>query len=468
MHQFPLQTSRIGLLIGILAMLGSLVVTTTTHAQGTSGAFPDPISTRELERYCDMLQMRDQQRQGIGLFHDKSLEDFRALRDGPIEEYLKEHGARTGFTLSTQVDEKQIEKSIRNRQELMDRIASQDNRLFDRTQDVLTDDQMTRLRRVRQARERARYSAGLSRMMMFNSPGAQVDLSEFIVDLKLPSSTFKIVDPIVEQYERNLTSELRELYKKASTIQLDLSRKMRALGFGQGGERPGGREGREQRLEAIQTAFSELNTNLRAISSDVSELNKRTTSQLAHLMDDTQARDLRLRYYDRAFPTLPTSKGEAGRRFRELEQMSELSDDQKQQIDSIETNFLRTIDGLIEQMVTLREKSPDNVFEIRFDSVEEDEPDENARKMENLRDQRTALIDRTVTDINLVLGQELSSRLDTRVAVGDVDGEGGELMEAVFVTAVSDSGGVGGGGAFLQSITIDSGALSLLTGDEAE
>jgi len=454
-----------------LLLIGLLAAATPARGQGTSGAFPDPISTRELERYCDRLTMSDQQRQGVGLAHDEYLEAFRVLREGQIEQYLQDYGARTGFNFSMRPDDGTTEKAIRQRDELMGRIASLDNRLFDQIQTVLTESQLAAVPRVRQARERSRYQAGISRMAMFSSPGAGVDLSEIVDELDLTPDVAAAVDPVIESYERTLTSEVRGLYQGASNVQIELQERMRqALAAAQSQERdagtPEGRgqgrgrgnRGRDNMGELIESAFAEINARLGEMSGKITELNDRTARQVSVLVPEAEGRDFKRRYYRRAFPGVPASRGEAGRRLDEVARMDDLSDVQRGQVRAIGGNFEQSLDGLIEQMVAIARQRPTNRFELRR-GRDDDGRDETAEKLEQLREQRTVLIDRTINDVNAVLGEELTKRLDDRVARGEgaIDGQMVE-DQAVFVVATGALDAGGGGGAVIQSITLTDGS----------
>lgn len=456
--------SRLGRILFAILAMGSLASTPEVSAQGTSGTFPDPISTRELEKYAAKLTMSTQQQQGIGLPHDEYLESFRALREGPIEEYLHEYGAGSGFNFfSGDADLKKLEKGVKKRNELMDRIRTLDNRFFDQVQTVLTEDQIAGMTRVKQARERLRYRSGFSRMSMFSSPGVRVDLSELVGELDLTVQILEIVDPIVAQYERNLTAELRNLYKGASTMQLDLQKRLQEQGF-EPPTRGGDRRQRGQRFQIIQESFRAMNERIAELSAEIHKLNRRSARQFARLLPPKAARDLKMRYYDLAYPAIPVGRGGAGRRLDEIERMKDIPDDQREQIASLETAFLTSLDSLVKQMVAVSEKIGPSVFEFRFNEDDTGEPDENQVKMQRLREQRTAMIDRTVNDINLILGEEFRKQLDRRIAA--VEESEGEESGTVEIMAFAIDGG-GGGGGMQTMILRASGSFDMAT-DEQE
>ena len=426
-----------------------LVISAPALAQGTSGSFPDPISTRELERYCDRLNMSDQQRQGIGLNHDQYLEAFRVLRDGLIEEFLDENGAGAGFSLNFRADRKDLEKTARKREDLFNRIRSLDNRFFDQIQTVLTDDQLAHMSRVKQARQRVRHRSGLTRMAGAMNPGASVDLSELYDDLNLLLKDVTTTDPILWQYERNLTVAVRELFEKSSRLQIDIQKNMEAEGF-DGNSPPSSRDDRESYVGAIMMAFNNLNARLSELSAKISELNNRNLNVIAQMLPRDAAWQFRNEYYDRAYPNLPSGRGAAGRRFDIIEKMKEITVAQRQEIDEAETLFLDELGRLTKRMVEHvdNNRPQRGGMMVRFTSSGEDEEVEKERekyesKLDEMRERRTRLIDQTVVRLSAILGEEMTQHLDRRIAATEPDAV--EVQEgAVEIFAISVAGGGGG------------------------
>lgn len=449
-----------------MLLLSLLCLAAPALAQGTSGSFPDPISTREMERYAQKLNMSDQQRQGIGLYHDQYLEAFRDLRDGPIEDFLKEYGNGGGMRFNAQADPKVIQKETRKRADLLKRIRILDNRYFDEVQSVLTDDQTALLPRVRQARDRVRYRSGLSRTAGLMRPGSRIDLSELVDELKLLPQDREIADAIISQYERTLTSEIKELHERSSSLQLDMQEKLAAAG-GWGGGISGNREDRQAFMQTLSQVFSDMNQALIELASEVTDLNKRTLKQVTSVLPPEHARQLKDRYNKRAYPNIPTGRGSAGRRFDAAKKIKDLTEDQHQQIDTLEVSFLSDMDRLIVQMIDQSEKMQADTPFMRFGRGERD--DSRARdedKLESLRERRTTIIERSIASLNTILGQEFSNQLDRRVAAGEEpEEEQVTMIQGVFVTAI---GGGGGGGEF-QSMTITSvGGMNFGAAEEEE
>lgn len=434
-----------------------LVISASALAQGTSGSFPDPISTRELERYCDRLSMSDQQRQGIGLNHDQYLEAFRVLRDGPIEEFLGENGAGTGFSLNFRSDRKELEKTARKREDLFNRIRTLDNRFFDQIQTVLTDEQLAHMSRVRQARQRVRHRSGLTRMAGAMNPGASVDLSELYDDLDLLLKDFEATDPILWQYERNLTAAVRELFEKSSGLQIDIQKNMEAEGF-DGNSPPSSREERERYFGAIMRAFNTLNARLSELSAEISELNIRNLNMIAQMLPRDAAWQFRNEYYDRAYPGLPSGRGAAGRRFDIIEKMKDITAAQRQEIDEAETQFLDELGRLTKRMVEHVDtnRPQRGGIMVRFSSSGEDEQAEKKReryeaKLDDLRERRTGLIDQTVDRLSAILGEEMTQQLDRRIAAVEPEHEDVEEGVVQLMSISVDGGGGNAVVAFLGS-----------------
>src|SRR5687767_7340023 len=76
--------------VWILASAAVIGIQAPAYAQGTMGAVPDPITSRELTSYGDRLKLSAQQRQAIESLHDQYREEFRLLRENDIEKLLNE------------------------------------------------------------------------------------------------------------------------------------------------------------------------------------------------------------------------------------------------------------------------------------------------------------------------------------------------------------------------------------------
>ena len=77
--------------VAALVMIVPLVAATThSHAQGTSGMLPDPISSRDLEGYARRLQLDEFQRLAIDPLHEQYRAAFRQLREDDIAKLLKQ------------------------------------------------------------------------------------------------------------------------------------------------------------------------------------------------------------------------------------------------------------------------------------------------------------------------------------------------------------------------------------------
>lgn len=164
----------------VVGLLVSLTFTPVAAAQGTQGSLPDPISTRELMRYADRLDLSAEQRHALESLHDEYKRDFRTLREGEIATFLDE--MRSMQSIGGMPKRETMEAFFKRMEQLEAKIKRRDNRLFDRLQTLLTEEQSAMLPRVRLARERQRYrSQQMMAMMTMGRP--MVDLSKTFLEL---------------------------------------------------------------------------------------------------------------------------------------------------------------------------------------------------------------------------------------------------------------------------------------------
>src|SRR5262245_25778124 len=267
----------------IAALLALACVPLHALAQGTMGTAPDPISARDLDRYAERLGLSDQQFQAVQALHDEYREAFRQLRETDIEKYLTENrGNAGGGPFGAMVgDRKAVEKSLRDLDAIINTVKALDNQFFDQVQSVLTEDQIAQSQRVRQARERARYRAGVSRLTGTFLPATRVDISEIADDIQMDPQEKESADPLLTQYESSLTSAVRKLHDTTTTLVLEMLDKLAKQGID---EQARDQDRRGQLFQAVRTAMSEVYVKLQDKVSDVTDLNRRTVRSLGTVL----------------------------------------------------------------------------------------------------------------------------------------------------------------------------------------
>src|SRR5262245_4957027 len=277
--------------LAFAALLTCLLMAPRAAAQGTMGTVPDPISARDLTHYADRLGLSPQQRQALETLHDQYREEFRALREGDIEKYLAESRGMGGFAMMR--DLQAIEKELKTLDGILGRIKTLDNRLFDQVQTILTEDQLTLMQGVRQARERTRYRSGMGRLTSMFNQSVSTDLSEMVADLTLTQDERAAVAPAMTQYEASLTTASRKLHEGAATMMLDAMKKLAEQGFSADSARG---ERRGELWQAFRPILSEIQIKLQETAASISDLHRKTLRSVSPSLSPTNARALRESY----------------------------------------------------------------------------------------------------------------------------------------------------------------------------
>jgi hypothetical protein len=341
--------ARVACVIAItLALIGS----PSAKAQGTSGTLPDPMSTRELNEYADRLGLSDQQRIAMSEMHDQYKAEFKTLRDGEIAAFLKELRTMQGNTMPKR---EQIKQFVDKMSRLNAKIASIDGRLFDQLQTILTPDQQSKLPRVRQARQRARYSA--SQMMMM-SGAPIVDLSGIMHDLHLPPDQVIAADPVLSQYETKLTSSMGKLYESSGNMFLDMFEALEKAGFADVDVND--QEVLGKMMEAMQKIWQDIMQKSLEASLEIHALNRRTAKTISTALAPEHARNFRSMFFRQGYPELRFVHGSNGQTFIEALKLPDLSPEQRQQIESTQTEFHGKLDRLIEETADVVDEARKN------------------------------------------------------------------------------------------------------------
>lgn len=145
-----------------------------------------------------------EQRQALTPLHDAYREQFRAFREGEIDQFIEE-SQNTGAMMPGSEGWEQMK---RQRDRIFSRIAAMDDLLFAAIEPILTDEQRALLPRVRMARKRARMLPTASMFVMHNTAA---DLSELVLEADLTLSERERIDPLLLNYEQRLTRLVEEL-----------------------------------------------------------------------------------------------------------------------------------------------------------------------------------------------------------------------------------------------------------------
>ncbi|MHC4416653.1 MAG: Spy/CpxP family protein refolding chaperone [Planctomycetota bacterium] len=398
-------------MLAVVLALPLVLMTDRARGQGTSGAVPDPISSRDLSRYSARLGLSDQQRQAIEPFHEEYRAAFRQLREGEIEELLQETGRLRAAGLRG-LDRAAIEAGLKNLNRVMSRIRALDDHLFDQIQGVLTDDQSTGLPRVLQARARQRYSSGATRMVGFVNRAARVDLSRMYDDLELTAEERAAGEPFVLRYEVRLTASVKTLYEATTRMFLDMVDALQAQGFGQG--EPGQQMGGDQMRQMWMNAWAEALTKPRDAATEISDLNRQTLRQVTELLPENAAATLRDNYLGRAYPEVPrTIQSTAAASYRAALRLEGLPVAMRDDIEASAGHFRLQRDKLIDQMIEYIDAYRGNWSPL---AMMGEGREQHQQKLKEHRERLSELDEHTVGALHALLGPPLAGELKAAVA----------------------------------------------------
>lgn len=437
----------------ILVLTCVLPATEAAFGQGTSGTLPDPISTRELDGYGRRLDLSPEQRLAIEAFHEEYRESFRALRDSDIDEFLESfQGLRMNFGGSEMGE---IDKAIRELDKVMGKIANVDNRFFEQIQTILTEEQVTRLPRVKKARERQRYRSNLIQMVSFTNPSIRIDLSELFEELTLSTQEFELADPLVESYENQLTDSIGDLYEVSTQAMKKMAETMKELGFDP--ENPNPRQ-MQRMFEVMRAAWEEMMEDVNKHASEIGDLNRSSTGSITAALSESNGRRLRNNYYRQAYSEVYRG-GSADERYEAAIQLEGLPAETLEQITSAHAQFDSSRTRLVSRAADRVDERRRNFSMFSFgDGSWRDWQDEIGEMREEIR----AVEDGAIETLRQILGEERMA-----MVTGGPQELTSQTYESIGTYVVASPGG---GSGVTQAVVIGErigSSISLELGGEA-
>jgi hypothetical protein len=413
----PRRPVRFALLL--LILLGPLFLRLPEAlGQGTEGALPDPIADRGLSAYARRLGLSDQQRLAIDAYHAQYLDEFRQLREKDIDRYLRDSAdvlRRFMFAASS----KETRRSLNELDRLMSRIKSLDEGLFDRIQTVLSEEQARAMPGVRQMRERERYRSGLVRFIGYANPGARIDLADFVETMELAPKDRQAIEPLVMEYEGQLTAALRKLYQATTDMFLDMVKQAEELMLA--AERQTDPQAARQAFRSIRDIWSRASTGVMGQAAEISALNRRSFRGFAPLLSEDAADRLQAEYYQQAYPDVHRGMIECLGQYDAALKLPGLSDEQRSAIAAARRSLRDRHQRLAEQMIDLHEamRKTGMFFGFRGESAGSER-----EKLRSLQAQRDELNERALESLLAMLGRDLGEELH-RTAQAEESGERG-------------------------------------------
>jgi len=417
----------------ITAALALLLVSCGAWAQGTSGSLPDPMSSRDLDQVMERLALDDAQRRATEVFHEQYIEEFKQLRDGEIEDFMKKQNAFQG----TLPQRKQIEDFVSDRERLINRIARIDNQFFDQVMAVLRDDQQLMLTRLRMNRTRERHGGDMMQMISFLVPSASIDLSTIYERLKLTPDEKLIIQPTVMDYESKLTRSTKEMSDSIMRMFLDALIMLEEAGFDETSFQDP--EKAQEAFEFIREAWATLSGGLMAQAVEISDLNRKTCKRIADMLLQENGDRLIVQYFEQAYPELP--KSNLRELFRKSLRHKDLTDEQWMNVSVLRDEFRRQEQNLYDDMADIQDKlrSTRSPFDFGGMGGPANVDDEAVDKLADLTERHEKLVERTTDALNVHLGTAMQAKIsemedpDLTDAIAEAGGDTDEFVETVVV-----------------------------------
>jgi hypothetical protein len=200
-----------------------LILASPAHAQVDAGVIADPISRTDLEDWVIRLELSDDQSRALDSLYSGYLELHRAMRDGPLAEFLRDHEDFGNSTTEITTDVDVARETMRELRALHRTLRLLDGRLIEQLAPVLTEEQLPRLERVRAARDRARLFGGPAQRSYH--PALDTDLSApyRAMASTLDGETRGRTDTIVDLYERSLTAKAKDIDRFALRYEVGMA-----------------------------------------------------------------------------------------------------------------------------------------------------------------------------------------------------------------------------------------------------
>ena len=391
----------------VAAVLALSLFNSSACAQGTSGSLPDPMSSSDLDKIMDRLELDDAQRRVAESVHEQYIEDFKKLREGEIEEYLEKLRTIQG----NMPDRKQIEDFISGMERLQDKIARLDNTFFDQLMATLRDEQQVELTRARMYRTRERHTGDIVQVAGMLVPAAKIDLSDLYDKLKLTPDEKLMIQTAVMDYESKLTRLSREMADSVIRMFLDIFDIIEAAGFNN--ESFQDPEKAQEAFNVMREAWKTVSARMMEKAMEVSDLNRRSLRRISEMLPSDHAERLTMQYYEQAYPELPSSN--LRQLFRKALKFDDLTDEQWMNVSVMRDEFRRQEQKLYEEMADIRDslRATSSPFEMGgMGGQAPPQNDEIIDKLDELNTKHTKLVDRTTESLNVLLGADLQVKIN--------------------------------------------------------
>ena len=110
----------------ILSIAAICMLSVRAGGQGAADVLPSPISTGELVRYMQQLELSEQQQIAATAMHDEYKRSYQSLYENEIRDFLDLMRSMSGFNVP---ERDELEKMTRDLRKMESRIRSLDNNI---------------------------------------------------------------------------------------------------------------------------------------------------------------------------------------------------------------------------------------------------------------------------------------------------------------------------------------------------
>lgn len=403
---------RAGALFAIASLVAVVFMAAAARGQ-LIPLVPDPITTPELMGCADALGLSAQQRLQLLSLHDDYKQRYRQFQDQDIrklQDALLDIVMRFTRGLFSIPQREELEDLLDQYRRVHAKSQTIDRTLFDSIASILAEDQMPALERARTNRALATYQAVVFELVHELNQGAGVNLAELVRGLDCLPDEIAQTDLILPGYEGAMLRKARNIYgvlNEATTVILDTVDELGLRDMTP--EEMMGTFQDEQVQQSLMTTFDEASRPLQTAAFELSQLNLTTFHRLLLVLSESNAADLRDRYYRRAYWDAYRGPGAWRDRFRRALELDGLDDSRCNEIAAQRDDFARQDDQLADNLVRTAEASREYRTFSQFSGMQ---PDKDEERIDMLRERRQALGASADAALNALLGPELTARLD--------------------------------------------------------
>ena len=412
---------------GLLPFL-LLVVSATTFAQGTGEQLPDPMGSRALSRDLERFVSPTVSQWGlIEDLHEAYLERFALLRDGDIARFLEFTEAEMGGV----PDARTAKEFVRRLDATRAKIDEEDARLLGEIAEILDEEQLTGLNRVRLARERESLNSGFAA----EQPG--IDLWEILTSFEqaIGPDGFTTIDPVLIGYEQELTAGLKAWRKAQASMFMVLVEELQNRGLGEVyGNASATSEEAQKAIKAFQAAYESAQLEGLEVRQRIESLDRKAFERIESLLEEGVGRRVRMACVERASKgRIPRDPLNVDRIFTRLLEQDALSPERRDQLQVLRRGMHAADDRHVARMTELLQELSDLEDPLKRFDVVLDSEDPRLERIERLRESleeqagfRSALAESTRSELLRLFEASDSPR---QIAIIESGGRNPELED---------------------------------------